>query len=453
MIKPRSNIFAAILTKVVPILVILVFVYALDNFVITHSDAADSDFSYLWAGGYAVDTGHSLYDPTAIANIFHQIGHGRIDPAVAFPYPLWVVLLFIPLGWLPYLTAATLWALFNQICFLVAFLWFKSSLRHQHDFTVKQARRWNDYLVYGGLIPFMLTPHFIHSLLNGQTSFLMLALIAGFIFYATKLASRPSKFNWRKPDTEVWAGLFLLGWLFKPPLILILLPLTLLWLFMQRQWRIIFTFAIGLVFLALISFAIYPTWLQGWLASRTPEGFSAFINSANIWGMTEELGSNYGFQSLALPLAGLIFVGLAFLNWKILYQSRFWKTNPVLTLSLLGAFGLATTFYSHNYDQLILFLPGLALLDFGLSLSKMQRWLVWLNLLFILVIIPWSLNLQALTHTVSGFYALSLNLFALLLIALTKPNVNSKKMHQETVSVTTPLSAVSHQLSAKYPNG
>jgi hypothetical protein len=85
----NRNNFTRILTKIVLVLVSLVFLYNLDNFIITHSDAANSDFSYLWAGGYAVDTGHSPYDPVAIANIFQQIGHDRIDPAISFPYPLY----------------------------------------------------------------------------------------------------------------------------------------------------------------------------------------------------------------------------------------------------------------------------------------------------------------------------------------------------------------------------
>jgi hypothetical protein len=141
---------------------------------------------------------------------------------------------------------------------------------------------------------------------------------------------------------------------------------------LERKWRTILTFATATILLTLMCVAIYPNWLQAWLGSRTSEGFSAFINSSNIWGIAMELGQNYNFQNLALPIAILVF-------------------------------------------------GGLALLDYALSLPKCQRWLVWLNLLAIIVIIPWLLNLQALTHTVSGLYALNLNLFGLLLISLTKP--------------------------------
>ncbi len=404
-------------------------VFNIDDFIISHSDAADSDFSWFWTGGYAVTHGYDLYSPTDTAAIFRQIQHTRVDAAVSFPYPLWTVVLFVPFGWLPYSLAATVWALFNQALFLATFVLFKAALHASHLFKATQERKWKRYLLYGGFVPFMLSPAFIHSLLNGQSSFLITFLLALFAFYISKAqisasdlqVSPPQKFKASNLGSQVGAGLCLVAWLCKPPLVMTLLPMTLIWLGFRRAWFVLGMSAVGAVVLSLLSFAIYPNWLTNWLLhSRTNEGLTAFSTSSNLVGMVSELSRNTGFENLASWLALTGFLGLGAANWLVLRRIDSLQANPILVFSVFCSLGLATTLYSHNYDTLSLLLPGLALLDFALQLPRFQRILVWTNLAVILLIIPWLLNIQALQSSVAGLYALSLNLFTLLLLTLTK---------------------------------
>lgn len=397
-------------------------IFALDSFILNRTDIADSDFSVMWAGGHAIVSGYSPYDQTHVAAIYQEINHYR-QPFVAFPYPIWTASFFVPLGWLSVQNAAVVWAFLNQLFFLAAFLLLKAALRSKYTFSPGQANNWSRYLLLAGFVPFLLSPHFIHSLLNGQTSFLVTFLVALFLFWITLLLSKNVQTvspisRFRSQNAHLWAGLILVGWLVKPALVLVALPLTLLWLYQRRLWSVLVTAAITSVLLLLASLAIYPGWIAAWSNSRTTAELGEIATSSNVWGMSSELSHILGYEGLTFPLAGVTCLILAVLNWRVLRP----QTNPILIITTLGSLGLATTLYSHNYDQLLLFLPGLALLDFALYLPRFQRILVWANLAMILLIIPWLLNIQALHTSVAGLYALSLNLFTLLLLTLTKVN-------------------------------
>lgn len=403
-------------------LVVLFFwlIFTLDSFIINRTDVADSDFSVMWAGGHAVVNGYSPYNQTYIAAIYQEINHVR-QPLVVFPYPIWTVSFFVPLGWFSVQNAAVVWAFLNQLFFLAAFLLTKAALRSKHTFSPKQANSWSYYLIIAGFVAFLLTPHFIHSLLNGQTSFLVTLLVAFFLFWITRLLSshiqaKTSNKSFRNRNAHLWAGILLVGWLVKPAVVLMVLPLTLVWLAKRRLWQVLVTAGVTSLLLLLVSLYIYPNWIAAWSSSRTTAELGEIATSSNVWGIASELSHNLGYEGLALPLAGVVCLVLAVLNWRVLRQ----QTDPSLIVTTLGSLGLATTFYSHNYDQLLLFLPGLALLDFALQLPRFQRILVWANLATILLIVPWLLNIQALQSSVAGLYALSLNLFILLLLTLTK---------------------------------
>lgn len=66
---------------------------------------------------------------------------------------------------------------------------------------------------------------------------------------------------------DVLAGMLLTASMFKPQLIVLILPWLLIWAMVQRRWRFVSSFAISAILLFAASLIVLPHWISQWRAS------------------------------------------------------------------------------------------------------------------------------------------------------------------------------------------
>lgn len=284
-------------------------------------DLANSDFINYWMAGQLVLGGQTalLFDPPAY-NAHLQSLFGAGYPPHAWSYPPHAVLLFLPLGMLPFKLAAGVFLGLTG----ALHVWAVHSFMHCHAKGAPVA------LVLAAHVAFVLV-----NLVSLQNGFLTAGLLLG----AFALADR----------RPVLAGLLLALLSFKPQLG-ILVPFALLF---ARQWRVILSasgFSIGLVLLSVLAFG-GESW-RAYLTVSVP--FQQEVMTQWTGGMLlmmptvlsalRMLGFDPQIASSAQMLFALVMLPIALL---VLWRAR----SPLQALFALALGTFLVLPYSFNYDM------------------------------------------------------------------------------------------------------
>ncbi len=184
------------------------------------------DFPVFYYAGAALNQGRDVYQPGVLDRLLAQAG--QAESPLPFLYPPFFAALFRPLALLPYALAFVVWILIAAVAYVAGFelLWPVSRLPAEYK---------TDALLI--ILAFV---HFqVYTLAGGWQSWF------GFFWLALT-------FNLVNRGRDVLAGLALSLCLYKPTLLLIILPGLLL----RGRFRLLGGFMLGAVILGLISLAV-----------------------------------------------------------------------------------------------------------------------------------------------------------------------------------------------------
>ena len=217
---------------------------------------ARADFAGFYSAGRIL-TSYSpprVYDLELQDRVYHEVlPELPIDTKLPFVYPPFFCLIFKPFAALPYTQACALWMVATPLLYLLglAALWGTRK--------AIPAEEWPMTF----LLAFSFQP-FLECWLAGQTSVFGFAAMA----WALRCEARERSFR---------AGLFISLCLYKPTLLVLIVPL----LFVARRWRILLGFGTGAAGLAGISLLTFG-W-DGCLAyAHLASVFSQLINSTSF---------------------------------------------------------------------------------------------------------------------------------------------------------------------------
>ena len=198
------------------------------------------------------------------------------------------------------------------------------------------------------------------SLYYGQVNTFVMLGLALFIF-----------FNASKRDFT--AGMSLVLTTIKPHLVILTLPLLLLNIIWQKQWRVLAGFVSTLIGCAFILYALYPQWaVSFWLVITT--GMSSFREAPTIAGLLVHV--NAYLYGKWLWIAGLFLATIIW--WKL---KKDLNQRIFIDVSILAGMVIAPVGWS--YDQIMLLIPLLHVLEWIISGSVSKKSTIVITLILI----------------------------------------------------------------------
>ena len=349
---------------------------------------ADRDFMSLWSGGRAILEGLDPYDPGVWVPLRSRFGSTWM-PDDRAPFPLWTLMLLVPLAILPLDWAAAAWLVLGELLLGLSVFLLAVQVGGQRLSAAAFAA-----LALGALV----SRGALITLNNGQITFLLLLALTAFLVLSRR----------RKPFA---AGFVLAFVALKPSPFVLFAPLIGLWLIARRRWKVVLGSLAGGAVLLAASWLVQPGWLFKWLNVRGKT--EATFQTPTIWGIAHELSSAWwpligmamavllagglGWLLLARQGAGRVATGTGRMSPAPTGEGEMDEAHAV-SLALIGS--LLVTPYAWAYEHVLLLIP-LLLLFARLVVDKltvrpgprhlvanMCAWLIWIALVFCL---PWLL--------------------------------------------------------------
>jgi hypothetical protein len=347
------------------------------------------DFSRIWAGPRAVLLGHDPYDPATWPATAQALGTLAPDTGIpVYPYPLWVVLVLLPIGLLPLPVAALLWlvaSLTAGITGLHALL--REYLPERPGAHALAAATL--LLSWAGLL----------SLIIGQWGFLLIGALC-----ATVVCLRTGRAGLAGVAATVLAA--------KPQLFMFTAPALALRALWPARARTIERAGLRFVGVAVgvfavpfvLSFVVRPGWFPEWLRFA---GSALLPDSDTIPALLLTVGGEGALRAAPIALLVLIAVGLCFHP-----RSDAWL--PVwLALSSAGVL------YSNSYDHVLLIVPIVMASGVAARRSRRASWIVLgLGAIVLLVGTPLMYGLALMRHSETYGVLVPLAVFAIIVITL-----------------------------------
>ncbi len=363
------------------------------------------DFVQSWAGGKLNFEGQNPFDPALIER--EQIragGQPSGNYAISIMLnPPWAIALVMPFGWLPYPISRLLWLVLSILFILV------SSLLLWRKYSEHPQKRW-----VAILLAFTFGPA-ISVLEVGQITPFVLLGLCGFLYF-----SSDHKMDWLAGACLALASI-------KPQLALLFWVALLFWIIHQRRWPILFSAALSVCSLLLITWIFNPHILQQYIGMLQSYRVSEWANPT--------IGAYLRFFIFGVDHFWLQFlpVGIALIGFLF-----YWRTNKsswdwTRHFPLLLLVSIVTSPYMWTYDQIILLpaiiqaavwlfslaKPGLTfgitvtyiainILDLILHRQWSDFWFLWLAPAFLILflLIQWQYSetkpIGALTRSQSG---------------------------------------------------
>jgi hypothetical protein len=237
----KLHVFAA-----VTLLLALVASVVITNNVFTAENPGMNDFMSRWEGARSFfQDGLSPYSDAASLNIQQRI-YGRAvegseDPGF-FVYPFYTVFIVGPTVGFSYAWASAIWMVVLVVCLIVALILLLSLYRWQPS-----------PVMLGALLLYTLMDYFaVRGLFLGQPSHLV---------YVLQVAALWAIFR----NHQSFGGLALAVSTFKPQMGYLLVPFVLLFALRSGRLRLVAAFALTMLLLLGLSFALQPDWFGDWL--------------------------------------------------------------------------------------------------------------------------------------------------------------------------------------------
>lgn len=357
------------------------------------------DFFQFWAAGRAILQGDDPYEPQRWRQTYEQEGRWRwqTDQPV-FLYPLWTAFPFVPLAKLPVFWAALLWAVLSQLFLVLSAV------------LVIKGLKWNKYAEWLPLIlaVFITFEPVSLTILFGQLGILLLVLMCG-IFYLISHAR------------YTIAGILLGLTLIKPQLFILVIPVLLLAMSLERRWPFIASFAISTTGLMISSWLLAPEWPARWQGHLAQTARMRLTIAPTIWGFSHTVVTAlrrpdlWGIVSLAacLILMGIVSY-LCYVRRSALRKGD--QLAPLLSLTMIGS--LLVTPYTLSYDFALLLLPVMTCLSLIQPFPDLMRRALLASLIGCAIFLPWALlAFSAQTGLETTAALLPASLLVILLIA------------------------------------
>jgi len=316
-----------------------------------------TDFPAFYDAGRAVrQDAARLYDPALQMELFSDVAPS-IDPRLTpfFAYTPFFSLLFVPLSVLPYPVAFAVWIAlcFAMLLFGLKLVWQTTDLSPE-------------YFKTAALISVSFLPFYAWCLFMGQTT--------AFAFLSIALAV-----YFERTDRRLLSGLALALLLYKPPLLILILPMLLI----TKRWRSFVGFTIGgsvlgLISLAIIGFSGIPSYLAMMRAFADKKQGLAGLTNIEVDAYSFFVNITHGQMKVATILwAGLFAIAGYFLIGA-------WRQNPEQSWITAITWTTVLNYYVLLYDSSLIILSTVLLIGLQGYVSKSLRWL-----LILLFIVPW----------------------------------------------------------------
>jgi hypothetical protein len=219
-------------------------IFAIFN-LISNPGFCSTDFIAYWSSSHILVSGGNPYDQTTLSNLEQSICPGLSTQGGAHLNtwnPPWLLLIFIPLGLLPYPIAALVWTFINTFLIGLSLIIFWQLSSHGEN-------------PRGILFVFLAGFVFIETLATitiGQiTPIVMLSVILFILCIDHRL--------------DFYAGSILLFALIKPQVTYFFILVVLIWIIKKRRWKIIAGFCITLFISLVIYWVIIPNWVSKYI--------------------------------------------------------------------------------------------------------------------------------------------------------------------------------------------
>lgn len=275
-----------------------------------------------------------------------------------YPYPLWTVLVMLPLViWTPK-TAMLLLFICNMLMLAASLTLFMMIF----DWALTPALLALTISLSGFFLPVL------SSMWLGQLTIFSLFILALTLYCYLQ-------------NRAVWLGVVLGLSFIKPQIMLLLAGLLLLWALSQKKWKVLWGFGAVMLALVLISIPFISSPAQiigGGILSHLTD---YILVTSTLWGLTLTLGWSW-FIPLAISVALLLWVGWL---WLPLFRGRSPSANrAIFIFSAAVIVNLIVIPYSWMHNLALLLLPAGYSLSLILKLEGRAR-LLWSALLFIIM--------------------------------------------------------------------
>jgi len=269
------------LIKIIASILLLVLTIAL-NVSLTHRFFTSrfpgaNDFFSRWEGARVFwQRGLSPYSQEATLSIQQGI-YGRParpdEDQCLFAYPFYTVFFLFPFVWVPYSWAQALWMVFLE-CLILAGLWLCI-----------------DLFQWRPPVPLLVLTNLWAILFYHQARAIILGQFAVVVFFFLALSLWAMA---KRKDFLGGASLALTT--FKPQMVFLNIPFLLLWAAFRKRWLFIGSFVVAMAVLLGLSWAVEPSWFQGFLYQvRAYPTYTAF--GSPLWILT-----SYYFPALGKPV-------------------------------------------------------------------------------------------------------------------------------------------------------
>ena len=308
---------------------------------VINPERGGGDFIAYWSAAHLFVQGGNPYDQTEMSSLQYQTSPERFSETAGLTSawnPPWLILVFLPIGILPYFIANLVWVFCNTL--LIGM-----SLIITWKLCVGNQKSRGILFIYLAGFLFMET---LSYLAIGQITGLVLL---GIVFVIWLLGR----------DLDMLAGTALLITTIKPHISYFFIILVFVWVIQNHRWKVI----IGFISTALISMVIFwmviPSWLNDYMTLVSNLPYNQLYTSTVGSFISEKLNISIFKYSAVL----LIFL-IKPLEQIIVKEGWLTATNLALLISV------PLSPYGFNFDQIVI-LPTLVQLISWSSTKELSR--------------------------------------------------------------------------------
>jgi hypothetical protein len=283
------------------------------------------DFHAYWSASYLLSQGKDFADPDLLFETEKTLTGWPYSFTIFTWNPPWLLVMLLPYSAVSFERGKWLWLLTNITVVFIGSLWAWLSC--------VQTKKGRQFLWLAPVVAFFLVATLLVFIM-GQVSGLVFWGLAGFLF-------------WQHRNSPFISGIFLVFTLVKPHLVYITVPLILLTMLYQRQWRFFAGFLGSLAALTAVVFVLRPSFLTSYV--QTVGGGDLFYYESPTLGGILDFAFGWYFSK---------FIGVLILPFGLFVWWRFRKQIDLYTLTAVATLlSIITVPFGWSYDAIVLLIP------------------------------------------------------------------------------------------------